>query len=394
MEYETPHAPRIDPLITVESGDPHTPAQAASQARNVACRHRLRWRDLIFMAKYQFALHLGFSIAALAVAVGCMFEGGVALRAGLASDDLLLFALGGVELVVAALLTIGPIAYLRLWRSPHRPERATVVNYATAWILFLFFIGANADGREWLMLLAFPAYMVGTELRVMRRMLTDRSTCSTDLTQPIALRSMTAEGDRWPVTDEQRAWILGPRVVRPGFDSWRCPHMMFWDDMRRRAKLEWLAWRSTQVLYWMGLMITSSAMFVHDDQLLAASPIPLPEWTPILALLVFGYLLQLANRASRGPFLHRADIAVHVLGTAGHLLIAALAAAMALELDRPYFWAVTALALTQAYLVVALMVTQTPWARCEAEPELHRIAQASFKPGRGRAPFLDGQTAL
>lgn len=77
----------------------------------------------------------------------------------------------------------------------------------------------------------------------------------------------------------------------------------------------------------------------------------------------------------------------YVYGTAGHLLIAALTVGMALELDRPYFWAVTVLALIRANLVVELLVTQTPWSHCAAEPELHRRERAALKPGRAGAPF-------
>lgn len=387
MEYETPNTPRTDPAITVESSEPQDPAPDSRRLRTAACRHRLRWRDLAFMLKFRLVYQVFFSVAALAVALGCLIDGGTVLRAGLGASDGLLILRGGVELALFPLLSVGPLAYLRLWRSPHRPGFAATWTHVFAWFVLAALLGLIADGREWMLLLVFPAYMVGVELRSLRGMLTDRSTCATDPTMPIALRLFTTEGERWPVTDEMRTALFGPRVVEPGFDSWRCPHALFWDDVRPKAKFEWTAWKASEILYWMGLTLTFSAMFVHDDRLIAASPIHLHPLAPLVALGVFAYVLQLANRAvHNGPLFHRGPTVLFVYGTVAHLLVAALASVMALELDRPYFWAVPVLALTQAYLVVALWVTQTPWSRCAAEPELHRTAQASLKPGRG-APF-------
>jgi hypothetical protein len=388
MEYQTPNTPRTDLPITVESGEPQHPASDSRRPRAAACRHRLRWRDLAFTIKFRLVPLVFFSVAALAVALGCLIDGGDVLRAGLGSSDGLLILHGGVELALFPLLSVGPIAYLRVWRSPHRPGAAATWSHIFASFVLVLLLVLAADGREWMLLLAFPAYMVGVELLRLRSVLTERSTCVTDPTMPKALRMHTTEGEKWPVTDEHRARVFGPRVVEPGFDSWRCPHALFWDDLRWKAKLEWMAWTAGEILYWMGLMLTFSAMFVHDDRLIAASPIHLPSAAPLIGVGVFAYLLQVGNRAIRsgGPLLHRGDTVLFVYGTAGHLLVAALAAVMELELDRPYFWAVTVLALIRAYLVVDLWVTQTPRSRCAAEPEMHRTAQASLKPGRG-APF-------
>jgi len=388
MEYETPNTPRTDPAITVESEEPQVPSPDSHRLRSPACRHRLRRRDLAFTIKFRLVILVFFSFAALAVACGCLIDGVDVLRTGLDSGDGLLILRGGVELALFPSSALGPLAYLRTWRSPHRPGFAVTWIHIFAGFTLVTLLGLIADGREWLPLFAFPAYMVSIELRRLRGMLTDRSTCATDRTMPMALRMHTTEGEKWPMTDEHRTAIFGPRVVEPGFDSWRCPHALFWDDLRRKAKLEWAAWTTGEILYWMALMLTFSAMFVHDDQLIAASPIHLPSAAPLIALGVFGYLLQLGNRAIRsgGPLLHRGDTVLFVYGAACHLLVATLAAVMALELDLPYFWAVPVLALTRAYLVVGLWVTQTPWSSCAAEPELHRTGQAALKPGRG-APF-------
>lgn len=394
MEYESPDTPRIGPPITVESGDPLGPAPVSSRAQSVGCRHRLQWRDLSFTAKFRVALHLACSLAALVVAVVCLVDGANVLRTGFDSSDALLILRGGVELILFPLLMVGPLAYLRLWQSPHRPRTSTIVNDACACLMLSVLLFLTAEGREWMMLLALPTYMVGAQLRVLRRTLTGRSACSADPAMPIALRMMTTEGDSWPVTDEQRTWMFGPRVVAPGFDSWRCPHALFWGDMRRIVKLEWLVWAIAESLYMMSLALTFSVLFMHGDQLFAAIP---NDWrlpAPFVVFALLSYQLHLANHAGRNSrLLHRGDLVEYVHGSVGHILIAVLAAVIALELGRPYFWAVTVLALTQAYWLIIHMVVQTPRMRCEAEPELHRIAQTALKPGRGRAPFLSGEPA-
>ncbi|MEV3935399.1 hypothetical protein AB0K52_05385 [Glycomyces sp. NPDC049804] len=388
MEYETPDSPRIDPPMTVESGGSRVLAEESHQARSIVCRHRLRWRELSFTSKFRTALYLVCSVAALAVAIGCLVDGGMALRAGLDSGDDPLILRGGVEVALFVPLVAGPLAYLRLWRFPHRPARSATAVHACAVLMLILLLSLSAGGREWLVLLAFPAAMVAIELRWLRRILTERSTCSTEPGRPMPLRMLTAEGTRWPVTDEQRMWVFGPRVVEPGFDSWRCAHAIFWDDLRTKAKLEWVGWAIAEPLYWAGLMLTFAAVFLHQDRLLAASPIGLHSSAPLIAAGLLAYQVQLAKRALRGrPLFHRTATAVYVHGAVGNVLIAALAAGIALELDRPYFWAVTALALYQAYSVIDLLMLETPWSSCAARPELHRRVRASLRPGRGGAPF-------
>ncbi|MEU6250974.1 hypothetical protein [Glycomyces sp. NPDC047010] len=383
MDNQTPESARIDLPITVESAEPQTPA-APTRAAAAHCVHRVRWSDRAFLSKYATARHSLVAIAAFAVAAGCMAEGAQAMSAGLdsAADFQARFGmyLGLLAMFAATTLAAGPIEYFRTLRSAHRPNRRVFILHNIGLMALGGFVFTMSPDREWLVFVLVPPVLMMQFLGALRLQLTERSSCAADPELPLVLRRARRGVQPEPATDEERTHSFGHRVVVEGFDSWKCPHMMWWRQLRRRAQLQTLLADGVQNVYLLGAIAVATALVVNDDRL----GIPELEGVGLIPFVLVAVLAVLNNLAYQaaiaGPHLHRAPMHVVVWSAAAYLLTASLAAWTAVQLDRPYLWAVVPLALYLTYLLMERTVTQTPASQCKARPGLHPRILAELKP--------------
>ncbi|NUQ89052.1 MAG: hypothetical protein HOQ43_11390 [Glycomyces artemisiae] len=382
MDNQTPESARIDLPITVESAEPHTPAAASHAARTRACPHRLRWADRSFPSRYATVKNVLLAAAALAVAAGCMAEGARALQAGLgdAADFSARFGLylGVLAMFAATTLAAGPIEYLRTLRSAHRPNRRVFILHNIGLIVLAGFALTMSANREWLVFALIPPVLMMQLLGALRLQLTDRTACAADPELPPVLQRARRGVQPEPATDKERADAFGPRMVIEGFDSWACTHMVWWRQLRRRAKIRGLFADAVQSLYLLGSVAAATALVVNDERY-GIPEMEGVEVIPFAAVCVLAVLNNLAYQtATSGPHMHRPPGYVIAWSAVAYLLTASLAAWTAVLLDRPYLWAVVPSALYMIYLLADRALTQTPLSQCQARPGFHPCVLAEL----------------
>ncbi|SDL35811.1 hypothetical protein SAMN05216298_3592 [Glycomyces sambucus] len=363
---------RIDPPITVESAEPEP---FAEPARRPECAHRLTWRELTGPARLHLVLQVLSVCAVLAAAAALLTEAATALRGTLLDHDPLRYE-SVLTAVTGALLPIGPIAMLRLWQRPHRPASAAHFLFSAG--LGMTMCLAVATRNEWLALAALPAYSLTQELGKFRRVLTDRATCASDPALPFALRFRTGELDL-PADDTERAYLLGPRLVIGDFDSWSCPHLLTWGQIRFGARVRGIIEEVAFLLYQLGLAAAIVAILANADHFTVPVPSALNTVSVIVIAAGAGYLHRYVRKVrSVGPHRHfaltyRHDYLLAFAATASGATVAGWAA---LALDRPYLWLTVPFALYCVYGLVENLVVNTPISQCKARPELHPIVQS------------------
>jgi hypothetical protein len=378
MDKEIQEPARIDPPITVEPAEPLTPAADTRPARGSDCPHRLRWSDLTWVARYSIARRTVFALATVAVAIGALLEGIAGLRDGLASGDVFAAGLSLWLIPTAIVLTVGPAEYLRTLRRPHQPRQGAFALYNWAFAVLAIAVFAGLPGREWLAFALIPPYTVMRELGRFRRTLSDRTSCANYPGLPMILRYMRKDAPAYPATDEERTWLLGPRLVEGDFDSWECPHWAPLSKLRRRVVAESVVLLNAVYLYALGAIATTAAAVLNLERF------SLPEMNEPVIWYVAAAGLALLNLGAYqalmgGTHMHRLDLSRYLSALATLALTAALAAWTAAVLDRHYLWATVPLALFLMYGIVRDIALYTPTWQCKSRPELHPRVQAGLK---------------
>ncbi|THV21688.1 hypothetical protein [Glycomyces paridis] len=356
---------RPNPDITVEAA-PADPDAATRSARRPACPHRVPWRDMNPIAKY-FTLEQAIpTYAALAVAVLWFFKGPAILAEAMADFALPGLMTSAVAVAIAVALAAGAAESLRTARSLHHPDKTVYGLHQIALIAFGVVLIGAAEGREWILLAAVPAFCVYTDHRQSRAILRPRSTCAAepDLPEGVAAGMYT-----WTYDD--------PPKPPADSDEWECPHELEWKHLRPWAIAAFFVHRWTRLGYFFGAAAVVFAIQVNAAEFAFG---PIGEGG-VYGVFIFVPIVlnSIALHEWQTPGAHRGPLAIYVWAIGAYLLTGALAGWVALVLDRPYLWALAPLALAAAYRVVWKYAVATDRAECRTKPELHPRLQARLK---------------
>ncbi|THV21689.1 hypothetical protein [Glycomyces paridis] len=364
--------PRPDLHITVEGVQPESTAPHPTPRGAPACPHRILWRDKNPVAKCLAAEETVIAVAAIAMAVLCFVGGPAFVLEDRAVSEPALVLIYAAAFIPAWMLGLGAVEILRGQRRMHSTDSGVYGLHLAAFLLLLLVLIVTAHGREWALLTALPAFRVVMEHRWSRKVFRHRSTCAAEPGLPHGLAESTS---KW--TDDGPA--EAPRPPADDGEDWRCPHFTDWKELRPWAIAEFFVHRWIALGYFGGVGILLATVVVDRSAYLID---PIDELIGVFGVfvlipLVFNLVANIEWRLREGA--HRESLGTYLWSVSAYAITGTLAGWSAQLLDRPYLWAVAALAAVALYLTLCRYRLYTDLSECRSRPELHPRLQARLK---------------